>query len=162
MALFRLIRKNFESLGISLHQSKHRFNTKIVFISFSHCLNCVSYFLFLFYEANTFWDYTNNIYAFSTAILIVTCFTIVIFQMRNLFELIDICEKFVDKIESQASKAIYDETNRQADKWSKIICLAVAKITPICMVLPQCIISLLVYSTTDLGYDAFELVLPMW
>lgn len=162
MKLFSLIRKNFDILGICLDQSNHRFNTKIFFISFSYGLTCVSYFLFLFYEANTFWEYTNNIYATSTAILIVTCFLIIIYQITNVFELIENCENFVNKSESQTSNAIYDKTNRQLEKWSKIIYLAVAEITPMCLVLPQCIVSLIDYSTTDSGNDAFELQLPMW
>lgn len=163
MKLFPIIRKNFEILGIILqHQQQSSFNKQIFFISFSYGLSCISYSLFLFYGANTFWEYTNNIYTNSATILIVICFVIINFRMKNLSELIDNCEKYIENNESLSSKAIYDKTNQQIEKWCKIIYSAVAKITPICIILLRCIVCFFVYSTTDLQNDAFELPLLMW
>lgn len=161
MTLFPFIRKKFEILGIILYQSEHHLNKRIWFYSFSYSLSCISYSLFLYYEANTFWEYTNSIYSTTTLFLNVACFIIIIFQTGNLFEFIGNCEKFVHKSQSPASKAIYIGSDREIEKWSKIIHLVVAEITPFLMVLPQCI-TLLVYLSTDVGTDAFELHLPMW
>lgn len=60
-----------------------------------------------------------------------------------------------------ASKAIYAETNRQVEKWSKFIFLGIAEVTPICLVWPKFVVSLITYLTTDLGNDALELPFPM-
>lgn len=60
-----------------------------------------------------------------------------------------------------ASKAIYAETNRQVEKWSKFIILGIAKVTPFFLVWPKFVVSLVTYFTTDLGSDALELPFPM-
>lgn len=148
-------------MGIFLDHSEHHFNKRIFFVSFLYSLTIISYSLYFIYDANTFWEYTNSIYSTTTFILNVTCFAIIILQLKNLFEFIEKCEKIVHKSQSQATRMIYDKTNRQIEKWSKIVYLAVSKFTPICMILPQCI-SFVLYLTTDLGTDAFDLSLPMW
>lgn len=162
MTLFSLTRKNFEYLGIFLCQSEYPFNKRISIAILSYSLSCALYCLFFFYEAKTFWEYTSSIYSSAITIFIVACFITIIFRIRKIIEFIDNCEKIVYKSESQASKAIYDAANLQIEKWTNIIHLAVAEFTPILCVVPQCIVCFLVYFTTDLGNDAFELSLLMW
>lgn len=53
--------------------------------------------------------------------------------------------------------------NDQVEKWSRIIYVLAAEITPPIFILPKFIKSFYVYSTTDLrGDDAFELPFPTW
>lgn len=61
-----------------------------------------------------------------------------------------------------ASKAMYDETNRQIEKWTEIIDVAVVKVTPVCGIAPKIILCYFLYFTTELGNDAFELSLAIW
>lgn len=60
------------------------------------------------------------------------------------------------------SGAIYAKTIQQIEKWSNIIRFVIADVTPVCFMLPKCIVSLFMYITTDLGTVELELPLPMW
>lgn len=60
------------------------------------------------------------------------------------------------------SKGIYEEVNGQIEKWGKIIYFVIAELSPICMIVPKAILCLLVYFTTDLGQEAFELPVLEW
>lgn len=75
--------------------------------------------------------------------------------MKNSFEI-------MLGLEYPESKAIYDETNQQIEKFSGIIYLVTVRGTPICLVFPKFIACLFVYFTTNLGKGALELPLPMW
>lgn len=57
---------------------------------------------------------------------------------------------------------IYEKINRQIEKWSKIVYIVVAKVTPILVIMLKVIYSVAVYFTTDLGNDALELPFPEW
>lgn len=61
-----------------------------------------------------------------------------------------------------SSKAIYSKSNQQAEKLCQIIHFAFTKVTIHCTMLPKFITSFVVYFTTDLGREAFELPLLMW
>lgn len=60
------------------------------------------------------------------------------------------------------SIAIYGEANERIENYSEIIHFTVLKVTPICVIIPKALTSLLNYFTTDLGSDALVLPLPMW
>lgn len=60
------------------------------------------------------------------------------------------------------SKAIYDEFSQLIEKWSDITSLALAKGTPICLILPKSLVSFALYFTTDSADKSFLLPLPMW
>lgn len=68
--------------------------------------------------------------------------------------------KLILELENSLPK--YEETNKQTEKWSKIIYFGLVKVTPICWMLPTFIISCRNYVTTDLGNDALEMPLPIW
>lgn len=68
--------------------------------------------------------------------------------------------KLILELENSIPK--YEETNKQTEKWSKIIYFGLVKVTPISWILPTLIISCRNYVTTDLGNDAFEMPLPIW
>lgn len=57
---------------------------------------------------------------------------------------------------------MYIKTDRQIEKWSKIVYIMIALATPACFIFPMLIYSLVKYFTTDLGTGAFELPLPVW
>ena len=60
------------------------------------------------------------------------------------------------------SKIIYEKTNQLAEKLSTAVFFVIVKVSVPCIVFPKCIISYIVYFTTDLGADAFDSPLPMW
>lgn len=60
------------------------------------------------------------------------------------------------------SKAIHDVTNRKVEKISRLLCVAVGKVSPQILVWPKFIGCFAVYLTTDLGSEAFELPIPLW
>lgn len=71
------------------------------------------------------------------------------------------CIDFLKKCLS-VSKNPELEANR-IEKWSKIIHFLIAKITPICWVLPKFTVSLLLFITKgDSETVELELPLPMW
>lgn len=180
MKLFQSIQKCFSILGISSNQS--RFNGRMVsaFIVFS--LGVIISTISLFIGTKTFKEYTDEIYVACAAILFVILFTNMIRKMEKLFELIDSFEMLVEKSELKfqvinlistkikkipgsehpESKVLYDEVNRLVEKCSEIAYFVMVKLTAVCIVLPKFGISMFVYLTTDLGYDAFELPFPAW
>lgn len=91
MKLFRIIQKNFAILGITSAQSiqKHPFNRQIVLLYSIYGSTWISSVLFLFQKANTFEEYTNNIYITSAAAIVMFSFTIIVFKMSKLFEFVN-------------------------------------------------------------------------
>lgn len=59
-------------------------------------------------------------------------------------------------------RGIYEKSNQQVEKWSKIIHFAMAKMMVLCSVLPKFIVSLIDYFATDARDQAFVLPMPMW
>lgn len=57
---------------------------------------------------------------------------------------------------------MYNETNRQLEKCTEIIVLVMAKVSPVCWILPKVVVSLFLYFTTEVGNDALELPLQIW
>lgn len=169
MTLFSSSVERLKAFGInSSDQQMNPFNRRSVLVFFLLGLLCLSSFLFLFYEANTVWEYTFSIYTIASVVEITICFTIVIFQMEKLFEFIDNCESFVSVCESDDDdddstlENSHGETSQQIEKWTKIIYITLAEISPVCLFLPQSIYCVIVYQTTDLGNEAFKLPLTLW
>lgn len=94
MRLFQSVQSFFAIVGITSYQSmqKHPFNHKILATFFSYSLTMTSYNVYLFHVATTFWEYNDNIYMNSATMLVVIGFTIVVFNIKKLFEFIDSCE----------------------------------------------------------------------
>ena len=99
MKLFQEIQKKFAILGITKAQSiqKQPFNRKISWVYFMYAFTWVSCVAFLFKKANTFEEYTNNIYITSGATVVLFFFTIIIFKTAKIFEFIDFCGKIVHR-----------------------------------------------------------------
>lgn len=60
------------------------------------------------------------------------------------------------------SKTICEKTNKLVEKWCKIGFFVLKYVISSCFIFPKAIISFLIYFTTDLGNDSFDLPLPMW
>lgn len=69
--------------------------------------------------------------------------------------------KIILELNYPKSKEIYDQTNRQIEKWSEFAKNSIIVI-PLCIIVPQFTISYFKYFTTNLGNEAFQLVVPMW
>lgn len=180
-------------MGIILQQltQKNPINRTILLIFVSYTCNIISYCVFMYYEANTFQEYTESFYVTSTDVLVALCFANVVFRVDGFFKFIDACVEivassewnlkknlgiilFIESVQLMikiqnvpgqqcpGSKAIYDEIDQQIEKWSEIIRLAAGKGTPICLILPKSLLSFFLYFATDSGSESFLLPLPMW
>lgn len=99
MKLFHSTQESFAILGITLDQSMQNnpFSKRVLAAFSSYILTIALYTVFLFRDANTFWEYTDNIYTNSATMVIVACFIIVVFNMEKCFALIDSCVTVVAK-----------------------------------------------------------------
>lgn len=97
MKLFQSVQETFATLGITLNQSmkNNPFNTRTLAAFSSYILTVTLYTVFLFHDAKTFWEYTDNIYTNSATIVIVVCYVIIALNMEKCFALIDRCVTIV-------------------------------------------------------------------
>lgn len=65
-------------------------------------------------------------------------------------------------MKSQVSKVIHEATNHRVEKLSKILYTVIGKVSPIFIIWIKFISDFIVYVTTDLGNEAFELPAPIW
>lgn len=184
MKIFQTIQKNHAIVGIVPRKQNQSFNGRLVVTFSLFGLSFTSSAIFLFYKANSFLDYSNNMYITTgQAMLFIVC-TIIIFKKAKLFQFIDHLEKSLNqsKLDSMyffdvhsnilnlsyfvglklCTQAIYEKTNQQVEKWCKIGYILMAKITPMGWILPKVIINYSVYFCTNAGNEAFDLPLLMW
>ena len=97
MKLFQSVQRQFAELGINSQQliQTYPFNRTILLISFSYVCNIISYSSFMYYEANTFREYTDSVYVTSTNVLVAICFAIVVLQVEGFFKFISCCVEIV-------------------------------------------------------------------
>lgn len=189
MKIFQTVQKNFGILGICRDQP--RFNGKSLIACLIYGLGTILSAIFLICEADTFNEYTNNLYITTALAVGLFCLTNIILKMKELFALADKIEKSLDESkcdsrfasfriadhchciimesnkqisesENPTSKAIYKGSNRLVEKLSRIVHFAIAIVSPVCMVLPKAVASYLIYFFTNLGNEAFELPLFYW
>lgn len=97
MKLFQVVQKNFGFLGLSSNQSCWNVKSVIAFSIFSSATVLGT--LFLFFNANTFLEYTINIYGTTTMFGIWMNLITMLIEKENLFKLIDDIEELVDESE---------------------------------------------------------------
>lgn len=95
MKLFQVIQKNFEVLGISPNQRST--NGKLVATSLIYGLSITSSAVFLFFEAESFLEYTSNIYITTAIGVICTYFIIWLIKLEKFFKFIENLESFFGK-----------------------------------------------------------------
>lgn len=77
-------------------------------------------------------------------------------QVEKLLEILSKIYVLVSKIDS------YLKTNERVEKLCKIGYFVMAKLTPICWILPKAVISYSLYFVTNAGNEAFDLPLLAW
>lgn len=99
MRPFQIIQEKFAIFGITAAQSiqKQPFNRKVLLAYFIYSYGWTSSAVFLIQKANTFEEYTSNIYITTATAIIIFCFTVVVSRMSKLFEFIDACEEIIDR-----------------------------------------------------------------
>lgn len=97
---FKIIRKNFAHLGISKNQPRLNGKSAMTFLILS--LSTISGIVYLYFEANTFLEYTINIY--ETAMVLGCCigFTVILFNKEKLFKLMNNFVTFYDESKCKA------------------------------------------------------------
>lgn len=94
MKIFQLTQKNFATVGVNPHLSlqSYPFNAKILtgFLITSLCLICN--FMFAFFEAKTFIEYTQSVYIGSCAAIVIFALVVIVLNVKKLFQLISDCE----------------------------------------------------------------------
>lgn len=182
MKYFQSAQKLLAIVGIS--PTRKPFNQRALMVSLLYALNSVLICAYFGWEANSFREYVDATYASTASISMNIYFAIMVYQKENIFNLIETmdeiaersesysCLNYIQKADSEskntlgskrlASKAMYDETNRQIEKWTKIIDVVVVKVTSRFAIIPQIVLCYFLYFTTDLGNDAFELPFAIW
>lgn len=184
MKLFQIIQDNFAFVGISSNQPY--WNAESAKTLFIFSLFTALGAMFLFFKANTFLEYTMNIYVTTAVLGTGISFLAMLHRKETLFELIDRLEEFVDESELKtfysffvvmmdfgdikkssesidpASAAAFKETNRLVKRSCEIGHFVLVKVSPTCTVLPQAIISYVIYWTTNAGSEAFGLPFLFW
>lgn len=97
MKLLQIIQKNFAYLGISPNQSHWNVKSAMDFFVFSSITVLGA--VFLFFKANSFLEYTMNIYVTTAAFGVSIVFITMLFQKEKLFKLVEKFEEFVDESE---------------------------------------------------------------
>lgn len=190
MEVFKLCRKYLMTVGINEHQlsSRHPFNTRNTISLIVSVLCVTSNAIYLLQVAKTFEEYTNTVYALSTAAVCTATYTVAILKMAKFLGILDCFQNIIDKSErvpdfaikkyrlpsryhpsicllgltKRVSKTIFTETNRKVEKWSRVMHLVVVETTPIFFGAQFLIVGFFLYYTTELGNDAFELQFPTW
>lgn len=98
MRVFQLTQVHFAGAGITANLAikSNRVNVKILngFLIIGSSVACSL--MYTFFEANTFAEYTQSIYAGSLAALIFTALAIIMFNVKKLFKLIKTCGRIVN------------------------------------------------------------------
>lgn len=95
MNVFQAVQKNFGILGICRNQS--RFNGRSLMVCLTSGLGTIVSALFLIYDANSFQQYTDNLYITSALAVGFFCISNLILKVNDLFALIDEIETTLDQ-----------------------------------------------------------------
>lgn len=97
MKLFQVVQKNFAIVGISQNQPES--TGKLVKTCSIYGLTFTLSALYLFFEAESFLEYTSNIYV-TTAIAVISTYCIIlILKLKKFFNLIEKLEKLIGNSE---------------------------------------------------------------
>lgn len=189
MKILQTTRKHLTILGIEPKQSTGIFSLNWrLLLGFSLFADAIiSTTLFLVYLANDIMDYILCFCVISALIELCFCFSLFVFQRQRLFNYIESMEKlinqskfyipafspfdarrlvvkyaFVSGLKNLTSKAIHVATDRQQEKISRFLYVAMGKIAPHLIIWPKCIVCFAIYFTSDLGDAAFQLPIPVW
>lgn len=187
MKTFDTIRHYFEISGITSSQSSRKdllkFRNLLFFLVLG--LDLISTGVFGYSEANSFEEYVDAFFAFSSAFICIYSYGIIFWEIPKLYRFINDLESAVNKSEiiwlvficfvldlwfldmsvclglvHPTSKRIYTKPDQQLEKLNGILQLVIVKVIPFSVVIPKYLTCFLMYFITDLGNDAFEIPLP--
>lgn len=194
MKHFQIIYDSFDTLGICpslLHQS-YPFNEKTLKVYCSYWLATTLFCVYFWRNTNDVAERLDIAYRISVEILIIIYYTIFWFKMGEFFQILDMCEKIIDKSKRASindihrlrctkfsfqlvilgskylnSKSFYNKIGEQIQKWSEILYLGIMKISLPVLILPKIMISIYMYMTMhwmcfSWENDAIELPFQMW
>lgn len=95
--LYQSVQRSFAILGIYPNQfcQNNLLNDKILAVSFVYWTGIIL--VCLSYNAGSFMEYTALMFEASVLIFNMICYTVLIFKVEKLFQLIDECEKIIEK-----------------------------------------------------------------
>lgn len=186
MKICQTVQQNLSTIGISPNSDFSAFNVKISIglLLLGSCT--VSMLIYIFYEAKTFFQYTQSIYVCSVFILTILTLIIMVLHSSKMLQIIDGWESLANtskyntskkpnyvtipnsqgilfsEFKYSASQSNFIETHQQVEKIGEIIFFVTVKLTPAAVVLPPLTYSFLIYFTTDSGPNAFILPLEAW
>lgn len=101
MKHLQIIYSRFEMLGIcpSLSHQKYPFNEKTLKIYFGYWLANILFCVYLVRIAHDFAERLDVAFRISVIFLITVYYTIFVVDMEKFFQIIDMCEKIIDKSE---------------------------------------------------------------
>lgn len=140
----------------------------------------------LAFEANSFYEYAECVYAIITVWTVVSNILVVTLQMRKIFQLIDNFEKSIQErkskcnwcflqctrnllkielilgVENPASEKSFDQINEKFEKCTRIIHFLCIKVSFPAGMIPNFVISYFNYFKMEMGEEAFRLPYPEW
>lgn len=94
----KLIQSGLEYLTIlGIGPNQRIFNIKFFTSVVVYATDVGSNWIFLVYEASTFFEYANSIFLTTTVTMVATCFVILSFIRPRVFGLIDLSENQIEK-----------------------------------------------------------------
>lgn len=153
MKLFIYLISQYKVLGICPVQNIQTHARNGLHIFFVAQLS-ITGLVYLVFEANTIPEYVDSFYAFSTGLVNVFSFIVIISKMERIYQLIEELEK---SIQQRNQQAIYGKLNERIEQFSKRFYFIYVQCTSVGVVMPVFLSTLFVYFTTDLGRDAFQL-----
>lgn len=186
MKIFELIRKHFESIGLTASQSLQpkRFNVKNVILLLIFGVNSVLTGAYIALTANDFEGYVYSLFGCSTALVCLISYAYLIRRMSNIFKFITQLESTINGSKSNRSisilhrspfikllisgfvkasaQIIYREMDEKLQAWFRILNIVLVQATPIGVTIPILVAGLFAYYFIDLGSDAFILPFPVW
>lgn len=112
MKSFQTIKESLSVRGMSSNRSK--FNKELIKTGTVYYLTSIISIAYLFCEAKTFIEFTQNIYITSSVMIVSYYFTFFISKMEKFFELIQRIEKIFDK--SKFYSCNWHLTEKKVDK----------------------------------------------
>lgn len=181
MKTIHSIKNCFTIVGFNSAQSTRKDLLKIEnilsmqLISIDIILICI----YVYYEANNFEEYVDAIFLLSTSCIALFAFLSFFWQMPELYRFINNLEVTITKSECvlflyrfhlfesfwlfrlgfshPASKRIYEKLDHKLQKCFYILDCALAKVLPIVAIMLKYITCFIIYFTSDLDIDSFEL-----
>lgn len=89
-------------------------------------------------------------------------FNVQLIQIKTNLRFIKTSTKPFQGLKHSRSRKLYIKTDDKVAKWIKVFDFSLVRATPIFVVTPKLITSFILYYTTDIGREAFELPTPKW